>query len=326
MDSRQRDIIRAAGKAQKKTDKAIHTCLVPGCSQYAIASHSQHRAGQLKAIEHENEVYAVEKNLYKALKKKRPIGSAPFTRTPIKKASTFPGFCPTHDNVIFKPIERTKLECGNEQQSALLFLRAHAFEYLQKQRAYIWNSYFLKEAQNLLSQESLENYHLRMEGINYFLTFDAPYYFKRLFEALTKNEYGGIKSAWVEIPKNILVSVSCCMSPLMHQHIDYMVEHQESAQPAVSFSVVPNQSSTHVAVSWLKEHSELSSWIGESLGNPKQLEGIINQSIFGESEDTCIAPILWESLSNAEQGLVAQAAGFTRELEIPAPVPRVVKL
>lgn len=326
MDNYQRDLVRAAGKAQKKTDKKKHRCLVPGCTATAIASHSQQRGGQLNAISHNGEVYAVEKNLYKALKKGRPKHTSFFTRMPISKASIFPGFCSKHDSLVFKPIERQPLAIGNLEQAALLFLRAHSFEYLQKKRIFLWNNYFLKDIGGKLSLDLKRTYAAKMKGIHQFLTYDASHYFEVLFSALIAKDFNYIESSWVEIPKNLQVSVSCCMSPLMHMHTSYMEANHEKVQPAVSFSVVPNSNSTHVTVSWLKEDSHLASWFHEAINDPSKVESLINQCIFGESEDTCISPILWEGLSEEERLSISKAVGFTRELEVPAPLPRVVTL
>lgn len=326
MDIPRKDIVSAAGKAQKKTDSTKHTCLVPGCSRHAILSHSQQRGGQLRAIARNSEVYAVEKNLYRALKKRRLIGTAIFSKIPIKHAATFPGYCDVHDSVIFSPIEKKHLKCNNAEQAALLFLRAHSFEYLQKKRVFIWNTHFLRETKGLLDSEVIENYRSRMAGIYQYLKFDAPFFFEKLFNALAHKEFDGIESSWVNIPVNLMVSLSCCMSPLMGRHIEYMEKNPDNIQPMVSFSVVPNISSTHVVVSWLREHSDLSSWMGSMLCNSDELEDFINQCIFGESEDVCISPFLWESLSDADQCLLAQAVSFTRGLEMPALLPRVVRL
>lgn len=326
MDEYQKKIMAAAGKAQKTADKASHTCLVPGCSAKAIGSHSQQRNGQLKAIAKNGEVYAVEKNLYKALKKQQQRYTVRFTRMPISKASVFPGFCSKHDSEIFSPIERAPLVVGNDSQAALLFLRAHAFEYLQKKRVYIWDKSFVESVGHQLTYDVKRNYEAKMIGISQYLELDAPYYFDTTFKALTSPTYDGLKSAWIEIPKNLLVSVSCCVSPLMHRHIDYMTDNHNDVQPAVSFSVVPNSKSTHVVVTWLNEHSDLSSWFREALNSDKELELLINQCVFGESEDTCISPTIWSKLSAEEKTLVEQAVGYTRELEMPAPIPAVVKL
>lgn len=321
-----RDLLRAGGKAQKKTDAQKHRCLFPGCKNNAISSHSQQRGGQLRAISQNGEVYSMEKNLYKAMKRKPERGLVHFKKTPISKASIFPGFCSEHDSKLFAPIEKTKLTVGNKHQAALFFLRSNSFEYLQKRQAVMWNQHFMEQVGVKLHSDAIENYRLKMYGMFQYLQTDAPHYFERAFESVTSKEQYHINTAWVEIPKNIMVSTSCCFSPLMHMHTEYMMENLDDVQPAVSFNVVPNAESTHVIVSWLKEHDDIANWFKDALNDNEELELLINQLSFGETEDTCISPDLWENLEEDERLLISKAVGHSRIIGEPAPLPRVICL
>ena len=149
-----KELFRAGGKAQKKMNAQKHSCLFPGCKNNAISSHSQQRGGQLKAISKNGEVYSMEKNLYKLMKRSPEDGRVCFKKTPISNASVFPGFCTEHDSKLFAPIEKQKLIIGNKHQAALFFLRAHSFEYLQKRQASIWDQYFLNQVGDKLHYNS----------------------------------------------------------------------------------------------------------------------------------------------------------------------------
>jgi len=325
-DIYQRLLIRAAGKAQRKTDKKRHDCLFPGCNKTAISSHSQQRKGQLQAISHNGHVYAVEKNLYRNLKKNTKNDFSRFSLFPTSTATTFPGFCPAHDSNVFRPIEKNGLTIGDPEQSLLLFLRAHAFEHLQKKRVFIWQTHFLNDVGNFLNPEVFEMYRLRMIGIRQYLEMDSPYYFNILFNALKNKQFDVIQSTWVVIPKNIMISSSCCMSPLMTKHTEYMENNHEKIQPSVTFSVIPNSKMTHVVTSWLNEHDDISNWFKDAVTDSIELELLINQCAFGETEDTCISPVLWDSLSATDKEMVTRAVAFTRKLETPAPLPTIIKL
>lgn len=321
-----REFIRAAGKAQKKADATKHICLFPECKENAISSHSQQRGRQLKAISKSGDVYSIERNLYKRMKRKSGRGFSHFKKTPISKASVFPGFCSRHDATLFASIEKKELVVGNKLQAALFFLRANSFEYIQKKQAYIWNKYFLGQVGGRLHPEAIENYHLKMRGMLQYLEKDAPYYFEKIFDSVKEKDGSTLKTAWVEISKNIMISTSCCFSPLLHMHIEYMISNQDCIQPSVSFSVVPNRDTTHVIVSWLEEHDDIAGWFKDALTDKIELELLINQFSFGETEDTCISPELWENLNDCERSLVSRAAGYTRIIEKPAPLPRIIKL
>lgn len=54
----------------------------------------------------------------------------------IKAASTFSGFCKTHDNKLFKSIDRQDYEVGNTEQEFLYAYRALAKEYYTKKKVY----------------------------------------------------------------------------------------------------------------------------------------------------------------------------------------------
>ncbi len=319
-------MVRAAGKAQKQVDAQKHKCLVPGCKSEAIGSHSQQRRGQLKVIARDGCVYAVEKNFYKAIKRPRRRFASKYKVFPTSVASVFAGYCSKHDAQLFAPVEKAPLERDDPLQACLLFLRSNSYEYLQKRRVRQWISMFLSETQDQLSIASRNSFVARLGGMDVYLSHDAPFYFRKIFTALERQSFIEFESAWVVVPARLPVSTSCCMSPLMHSHIQYMESRPGIIQPNVSFSIVPTRDETHIVVTWLREHSSLASWFREALADPVELEMMLNQLAFGETEDTCISPDFWETLSMQDQELLAQAAGYTRYAERPAPVPRVIRL
>ena len=177
-----------------------------------------------------------------------------------------------------------------------------------------------------MSYNVIENYKLRMYGMHQYFTIDAPYCFEKAFESVISKKQYHINTAWVKIPKNLMVSTCCCFSPLMHMHTDYMMKNLNGVQPSVSFNVVPNKATTHVIVSWLKEHDRMASWFKDALNDNEELELLINQFSFGETEDTCISPELWENLNEEDRCLISKAVGYSRIFDAPAPLPRVIRL
>lgn len=318
----------AVGKAQKESNSYPHVCLHPECKERTIGSHSQQRRGQLLAIADDDEkVFSYERNIYQSIKQREVNENFnQYRRTPISVASVFPGYCSTHDRDLFAPIETASLEVGNKYQSDLLFLRACSFEVLQKKRAYTWNSSYLKNT----SQDRTTGKYARLKkanvGIGHFLENDGAHMMERAFECIYKDGGSDIVSAWVEIPHNIQISSSCTFSPLAHFHAAILSDYSGKCLPFVSLSVVPNSNSTHVVISWLKEHHEYSSWIHDVVTNNEELEMWLNQFSLGESEDTCISPALWNKLSEDQKTLISDAVGYSRIYEHAAPVPRLIEL
>jgi len=69
----------------------------------------------------------------------------------------------------------------------------------------------------------------------------------------------------------------------------------DKPQPLMSFNLVYEPNRTHVIVSWLQEHKNLTAWVPPYFTSNSKLEEFVNIASFGESEDTCLHPDLWEA-------------------------------
>lgn len=122
------------GKIEKLKKRKTFKCNFPNCSSQSIGSHSQQRGGQLKIISTNDEVYAMNFNMYEVLTKGQSAFSLKKTR--IKNASIYPGFCQTHDGQVFSSIEKKPLLQNDCFQASTLFLRAITYEITRKKLAY----------------------------------------------------------------------------------------------------------------------------------------------------------------------------------------------
>lgn len=109
------------------------TCLHPdaskqNCSRQTIKAHTVQRAGGLRAIAEDGHVISVKKGVEKIFENQGNILPKPLG---IGSASTFNGFCATHDNLLFEPIENKAYSLDHES-AFLLSFRAIAYEYLTK--------------------------------------------------------------------------------------------------------------------------------------------------------------------------------------------------
>ena len=100
-----------------------------GCSDKIVRSHTVQRNGGLSSIaEGKSRVLSVKTNLRAMIDHN---GNPPPVEIGIGDASVFPGFCATHDDAIFKPIEGKNI--GLTANEALLFAyRAIAYERFTK--------------------------------------------------------------------------------------------------------------------------------------------------------------------------------------------------
>lgn len=109
-------------KRQSRRGQCLHFDRGEQCSKI-IDAHSIQKNGQLSSIAEEGKVYRADFNPDK--------GGMHFKKVGINKASVFPGFCGTHDNTLFAPIDRHPLQPSFEQ-IALYAYRCVSREYFVK--------------------------------------------------------------------------------------------------------------------------------------------------------------------------------------------------
>ena len=101
-------------------------CLAPiqwrnDCSGTICRAHTVPKSN-LRCIARKGKVYSLKTNLFKLKKNQKQIPEC----IAIRRASIFSGFCSTHDNAIFSPVEENAFK-GTKEQCFLLDYRALAF-------------------------------------------------------------------------------------------------------------------------------------------------------------------------------------------------------
>ena len=291
-------VTKAIGKIQKKIRNKTFSCIFPKCNRKAIGSHSQQKEGQLRSIAEKGIVYGLNRNFYRGIKSiDRNAQETTLEMIPlgISEASVFPGYCDNHDSDLFYEIERLLLDRSNKKQAILFFLRSISYEYVQKKKGVLFYDLFLDELEEMLSADFVSEVRYVRDGSEYLVTNDAPHYLNAGFSALKENRYDDFTIVWFTINRNLLLSSSCCFSPLRDNHVAFMEKNIGKPQPLITFNLIPGPNETHVILSWLKEHDEHTDWVANLVINPMGQEDLINICAFSESEDTCINPTLWKS-------------------------------
>jgi hypothetical protein len=316
--TRRKVIKKAAGKIEKQLGKQRYDCLYPNCQSTAIRSHSQQKEGQLRAISEKGIVYVLKPNPYQLIRNK--TNKFNLKEVGIKEASTFAGYCALHDGQLFKDIEIKPLQEGDNRQAALLFLRAISYEIARKQRGATFQALVLKEIQSVLALDVIEH----GAGIDWFLKRDAPFYLNLAVGFAENDSLGKLTTVWKVVPRNILISCTCCLSPYLDEHESKFDATGTEIQPVVTFSAIPNSDSTHIVISWLKQDHEAAEWIIEAAES--NLEALIDRFAFAESEDTCVNPKLWESLPEPTRSEILHAMRLTYHRGSLEEAPKVVRL
>lgn len=313
---------RGVGSIQKRIRNRVYKCLEEGCDRDAIASHSQQREAQLRSIARHGKVYALDRNLYSA--SKRDDGPAQLRLQGIGSASTFPGFCSAHDARLFRRLDQESGAELDREQAWALFLRTFAYEFAQKRKAYDTHTEFQKLFLDLRDADNRRISQIQQAGVNKMLTTDAPEYLKRLWASRDRDGYPGLVHHQRLIDGNLGLSTSCMFSPLAGEA--RRQASLSSFQPLVAFNIVPGAERTLVIASVLDEHAELAQWIGADLADDSALEGLIHRCAFAESEDTCLRPQLWESLSDTARAAVCHAMEHEMHRGPLQGMPRIVAI
>lgn len=141
MESNIRLINRLQKGRQDIFDKK-RSCLAKGCSEPAIKSHVLQRKGILNNIvDQTNHFYSI---WYPNIYDFRTHGSFNIRKVGINEGYSFYGFCKSHDNDIFLPVETHPIDFTNKHIIRLFTYRTICLEYRKKQIYY-------EQAQDILA-------------------------------------------------------------------------------------------------------------------------------------------------------------------------------
>jgi hypothetical protein len=313
------------GKIQKDIENSTFRCLCQNCYDSAISSHSQQKEGQLRAIAKEGLVYALNNNFFQHIKNLTHDNKMLLLiKTGVKEASVFKGYCSFHDDLIFRPIEKSLLKPSDREQAALLFLRAISYEYATKRKQVNIH----RMLKNMIGDDSngqglsyLDTY---AGGMELYLKREGPFLLNQIFNILTKRDYGGFHTSWIRHPHKLPISVTTSVCPCLNDY--YSRWSPDNPQAVVSFSVIPSDNYTDVVCSWLNYCHDDSMWIQEEMKSIEGLEKIVNLFGISESEDFCINIDFWESLEEDKKEKVIFNMHLSVHKGSTGDVPMIIKL
>ena len=312
------------GRIQKEIETISFRCLCQNCYSSAILSHSQQKEKQLRAIAKDGLVYALNKNIYQHIKSiSRDKATSLLIKTGIKEASTFKGYCSFHDELIFRPIEKTPLSPSDMEQAALLFLRAISYEYAAKRKVFNLHE-MLKDMIGDNTNERLENLNAYIGGIELYLKREGPFLLNQIFDIITKKDYGSFYTSWIRHPHTLPISVTTSVCPWLNNY--YRKWSPDNPQAVVSFSVIPSNNYTDVVCSWLNYCHNDSLWIQKEMKSIEGLEKVINMFGISESEDFCVNIDFWESLEEGTKQEVIFNMHHSMHKGPTVDVPLIIKL
>jgi hypothetical protein len=303
-ETRQKLSRRLIAKAQKSARKTCQ-CLLPGCNENSIVSHSQQRRGQLLAIAVDGHVYALKRDYLGHSETFRSSRGMAIQRIGIGKVSVFSGFCRDHDNNLFSAIEKRPLCPTDHEQGILLGLRAIAYESAQKRKATLFCKTLLRDAGSLMTSQIREMFEAICGGTDLYVKRESRFYLNYYLRAARDTQHAPIVVLWKVIPRNLELSTSCCICPWLDDYVERW--SGDNPQSIVTFSVIPTPTVTHVVVTYPREIAPDAESIRKAFDDTAELFTWIDRLAFAESEDTAVSPRLWESLPDDTRQKIAFA-------------------
>jgi len=237
------DFIREV-KKQSSRGRCLHYESSVRCDKI-VSAHSIQRSGQLAHIAENGHVYRLNSD-FSTLKKNN--GKPMMRKVGLNRASAFAGFCGTHDNELFAPIDNFPLR-PDAQQVALYAYRSLCREYFVKENA-------VRALPNLVNNHNLSPsakdmltacYEGNTIGFN-----NLKYHKGQYDQALLSKNYS-------DFAYTIFTSNSPCalqLSGLLHPNYDFTGGHlqtlgtEEPALDLITFFTAPIENGWSFGFAW----------------------------------------------------------------------------
>ncbi|OHU87475.1 MULTISPECIES: SEC-C domain-containing protein [Pseudoalteromonas] len=299
----------AIGHTKKNSSRKL--CYVSAdlkheCSNKIINAHTISKSGSLKEIADEsNHVLGLKISLPNIIKNK---GKLIPEKIGINQASTFKGFCSTHDKALFACIEDREF-VGDEEQCLALMYRSVAKELYAKE-GMLNTSEFLKGADK--GRSTLEQMFMQQFAADQQLGINAA--IKELSELKSKLDKqllgkcsGNLTHLIIKSSKPVPVAVSSIVSPISDfagNLIQDLGDLSVDAQQLV-FNAFSSDGKGYVVFSWAKESQKVLDFINSLLAIDKnKMFSALIRFFFGVAENTFTSPLWWGTLTNEQKGKI----------------------
>ncbi len=246
-----------------------------------------------------------------------------FKPTGRRKATTFPGFCGYHDQLIFRSIELIEYSPENSKQNFLYALRALAREYQVKKSAH----YMIGEILGLINNNKFEEINPRYKKNENFMdeviVNDLRHYYfsylngsedalerlelfrERMKKNLINDEYGELITDTIVLEKRGYLAVSSIT--MLEEDLNGRVINNigDLSYPLAPLfiNVFPQGNKTFVLLSHFKRNSNRYKFIRNDLmkRNIDEIEVIISNIILSNCENFALSPSWWQRKTKKEQ-------------------------
>lgn len=299
--------------ATMRKDFSVKLCSAPDvmherCSGKIIAAHTVQRSGSLSEIAQDGHVLTFVPSFENLTKHH---GSFYPELVGVRRASTFSGFCSTHDDELFAPVEKENFT-GSQKQCFLLAYRAYAREIYTK-RAAAENARLHKDLDRGRSQDIQMS--IQMFSYTYGLGLDSALrdikHHKPRFEApLLNDDYSTVRAYIIDLAGP--PPVMCSGSHAPERDFDGKL-YQDMAD----ITITPHMLSVtsfyggeqgHIVFTWLPDDDPVCIPIMQTLElvSDEDLSSKIVCFLFENFENVHISPSWWDALDKLVQDALIQ--------------------
>ncbi len=302
----------------KKLGKRGRQCLYPNCGKRAVDSHTVQKRGPIGLLACCGHVIQLKADFARA---DLPVTKAELVG--VNAATTFPGFCPHHDQQVFKCIEEDALDPENPQHKMILCYRIVARKHWHCRSACAGGDRMAaavrSEFPDVCSAMSGED----IISLRYKNTVNALASFKECFdELLASGSRCGVLCFWtklIDMPPGF-AGGACIHLPNegVGDDAEGMAEpHLQEKTPSQWLVIVvhPMEKST-LLVACRHEHCTsrvINLWECLSGASQDELEQFVSELMLRYGDTLVFSPQYWESLGNESQdSIVAFRAAVAR--------------
>ena len=274
----------------KKTRVKKWSCFYPNCNKKSSMSHSQTKNTSLKNIaEQNNHVIQINLNVF-------PIRTTRgWSTIGIDKATRFPGFCPYHDNELFKQVDILHMNNITNKALANLAFRTFALEMRKKEIMSDQSSRLLFHWNKFIDPNAAEHVHATMEGMKNCIKVTKPYYLKLFYQMIESAYYAPMIHKIFISRTNLGVSCSTFINPLDIGEYPY-----NKPQPQISFNILPRRDYSLIIFSSFEDTEHL---MDDFINRYPRLEDIV----FNFCEEVSLRISLYDTLSDKTLDIIDKA-------------------
>lgn len=271
--------------AQKHVRRKDYDCLFPGCNKRAILSHGIPRSSIIEALADNRHVYTRRPSIGLSPPLK-PSDLVEVVEIGVNQAGTYKGFCPAHDQMLFRPAETTKAQ-KRRAMFISLHLRAMCLEYARERET----GELLRKSSELVGSPDARAY-LR-ECSQQFELHSSRFrdvYVNSAFNLIGGSNIDSIEYWCVPFSRNLGVSCCGCFSA-----------NEPSFDSYISYNLISYADISILVLTVFKVVEHYLDLLLAPYQFPKYADQLVNDIAFFHCEEPLMSPAFWRALSEGEK-------------------------